>query len=240
MNPNALSIFSGTARQSVRVGAILLLSVIGTGVTYAQQESQADRAMRKAQGMLRQLASEKNALEVKIGELESELASAKAEAFRVQQEVNQQQSINSAMMGNNAALVERIKSDQGKIQNIIEKYRARQTELELYQHDHVLLKNIIIERDEWISSCQKANALLIDAGKDLLIRYNQKSIWDSIVALEPISGIGNVDAEVENQEYRFKLEDLKIRPLEAGAAPLNIKQVEVLSQPKVSTEQPLK
>ena len=124
------------------------------------------------------------------------------------------------MAENNAALVERIKSDYGKIQQIIAKYRALQAELALYQQDHALLQNAVTERDQWISECRKNNTRLIAQGKDLLTRYNDKSIWDSLVESEPALGFGKVDVEIEDQEYRFKLEDLKVQPPADSKLPL--------------------
>ncbi len=207
-------------RLAVLAGSVFFLFSIGSPVTHAQQDSPAERAMRKAQGMLRQLSSEKKALETKNAVLEAELAKTKAELSGVQQEVNQQHSVNNALAQNNAVLVERINSDHRKLLEIIEQYRAKQTELKTYQQDHVLLKNAIIERSQWITDCQKHNAALIDAGKELLVRYDNKSVWDSIAGIEPALGIGKVEQEIENQEYRFKLEDLKVRP--PAAAPMEI------------------
>ncbi|MGH8547362.1 MAG: hypothetical protein ACRERU_01920 [Methylococcales bacterium] len=230
MDPNRVN------SQVIWFVTVLIFCTIGAGVTYAQQENQASQSLRKAQGLLRQLFSEKKALEEKNAELVSELAKTKTETSLIQQQIQQQQIIHAALQENNAVLVERIKSDYGKIQDIIAKYRALQEELRRYQQDHALLTNAVIEREKWISNCRKNNASLIAAGKDLLGRYNNKSVWDSIVELEPVLGLVKADYENENQEYRFKLEDLEVQLPAAGGLRLKTKDKEPLSRPDDSTE----
>ncbi|MCI0668090.1 MAG: hypothetical protein L0Y38_02325 [Methylococcaceae bacterium] len=211
------------AGRATWLAALLVLSAIAAGVSHAEQESPANQALRKAQGLLRQLASEKKALQEKNSELEAELAKTKTEISINQQQIQQQQSLNAALKENNAVLVERIESDHGKIQDIIAQYRALQEQLSLYQQDHALLGNAVVEREKWISECRKKNDSLIMAGKDLLVRYNHKSVWDSIVESEPVSGLGKVNVEIENQEYRFKLEDLQVQPPDHDGSPVFIK-----------------
>ncbi|MGH8475220.1 MAG: hypothetical protein ACRER2_05520 [Methylococcales bacterium] len=225
---------------SMRAGwlaAIFLFFFGTTAMIQAQPASQANQALRKAQGMLRQLASEKKALEAKNAELEAELAKKNVEISQILEEVTKQQSVCLALQQNNAMLVERIKSDNGKIQDMIAKYRTRQEEIKLYQHDHVLLQNALVERDEWISNCRTRNSSLLAQGKDLLLRYNEKSLWDSFVGEEPVLGIGKVDQETRDQEYRFKLEDLEVQAPDAGALPLQIKQGQSPPKPKTPGEQ---
>ena len=205
-------------------GLLFLLFCIVPLSLCAQQQDPASRALQKAQGMLRQLSSEKKALEAEVAGRDADLAKAQTELARVQDQVIQQQNMSAAMAENNAALVERIKSDYGKIQQIIAKYRALQADLGRYQQDHELLKNAVAERDHWISECRKNNTELIAQGKNLLARYNDKSLWDSLVESEPALGLGKVDVELEDQEYRFKLEDLKVRPPAETKLPLKAQE----------------
>jgi hypothetical protein len=164
------------------------------------------------------------------------LANTKAELARMQEEADHQQSVNTALAQNNAVLAERINSDHRKIQDIIEQYRTQQAELKVYQQDHELLKNAIAERSQWIADCQKNNAALIEAGKELLIRYENKSVWDSIAGIEPVLGIGKVGQEVDKQEYRFKLEDLKVQPPATGTTPSAIPDSDAPARSPSSTE----
>ncbi|MGH6821023.1 MAG: hypothetical protein ACREDU_09210, partial [Methylocella sp.] len=84
------------------VATIFFLSFIGPGIVYAEQASPANQALRKAQGMLRQLASDKKALETKNAELEAELAKKNLEISQIVEEATQQQSIYVALQENNA------------------------------------------------------------------------------------------------------------------------------------------
>lgn len=189
----------------------ILLVAICVQPLSAQQNDSANRALRKAQGMLRQLSTEKQALETRNAELQTEIDSLKNDVASTQSAVTQEQAMTAAVREQNLALTDRIRSDYGKMQAIIQKYREKEQELALYKHDHQLLLNAVGERDEWMANCELRNASLIDAGKDLLKRYDEKSVWDSISASEPVLGLGKVNVEIENQEYRFKLEDLKVQ-----------------------------
>ena len=207
------------ARLAAMVAVLFLFSD-----SWAQSESAADRAMRKAQGMLRQLAAEKKSLELKNSEIASELDQAKTEIGKQQAALAEQQKINQALSENNALLLERVHSDHEKMQDMIEKYRSKQMELDLYRHDHEILKSAVVERNEWMSQCRQKNAELIDAGKDLLRRYDDKSLWDSILSQEPLLGVAKVDQEIQEQEYRFKLEDLEVQATTPDPGPLKIEQ----------------
>lgn len=220
-------------RVAVLVIALCLGVNPGIDPVHAQ-DSSANRALRKAQGMLRQLASEKKALEAKIADLEGQLADVNNNVSQAQDEMRQQQGINAAVRENNAALMERIKSDRVKIQGVIQNYREKQAELTLYQHDRALLMNAVAERDEWIADCKKKNTALIDTGKDLLTRYRDKSVWDSVVESEPVLGLGEVDVQIENQSYRYKLEDLKVIPPVASKPKLKADQTQMPAKPTSS------
>lgn len=212
------------ARLSVRALLACLCLSIPLFVA-AQPESPANQALRKAQGMLRQLATDKKALESKVAELEAELAKKNVEITQILEEITKQQSVCLALQENNAMLVERIQSDTAKIQDIVGKYKARLHELQLFQHDHALLQNAVAERDEWIADCRTKNSSLIAEGKNLLQRYDDKSLWDSFVGEEPLVGIGKVEQEEKEQEYRFKLEDLQVPPPKQSEMPLKAKEV---------------
>lgn len=208
----------------VRLAVVAVLFCVFSN-SWPQQESAAERAMRKAQGLLRQLASEKKALELKNSEMVFELEKASAEIAKQQAALAEQHKVNQAFAENNAILVERVQSDHEKMQDMIGKYQAKQAELALYQHDHALLKKAVVERDQWMAQCRQNNTSLLDAGKELLRRYDEKSLWDAFVGQEPLLGIARVDQEVQEQEYRFKLEDLKVRSATLEPDPLKIEKV---------------
>lgn len=199
-------------------------AVLGPSPVQAQapkQDGAAVQALRKAQGMLRQLSREKAALE---GEKAALLDQVKKLEDKVKQleglenVIRQQKLSLENLRAGNESLQGRIHQDSERILGLSERLRAAIGEVKKYRQDNALLVNAVAERSQWIQACSEKNQGLYRANRELLSKYQNKGFWEALTEGEPITQIGLVKAENEIQEFRFKLEDLRATPWqEAGA-----------------------
>jgi chromosome segregation ATPase len=182
---------------------VALLPIL-TLTAFAQVRAEARReggedVLRKAQYMIRQLNQEKGELQKQVADLQAEL-----------DDVRKQQAATDAHLAksrhNNERLVERVQSDVEKFKVLVERYRTVVKTLRQANSDNQYLVKAVQEREQWIKECRDRNEGMFEANTDLLARYKKAATWFS----EPITGLSKVSVENETQEYRFKLEDLKV------------------------------
>jgi hypothetical protein len=185
----------------------------------------AAQALRKAQGMLRQLSQERADLEAKVAELTAsqdvqlktiDELKGKIKALEPLQalpaQIQQQKASLDAMQASNAALQQRISGDADRIRGGMDQQRKLAAELEQFRRDNALLVHAVAERTEWIQACTGKNEALLKANRDWLDKNGNKKLWDEIAEAEPFTGIAAVTQENKVEEFRYKLGDLEVTP----------------------------
>lgn len=221
------------------LGLVLSAMLISGAVTGAEKKGGSDivQTLNKAQGMLRQLSQEKAELEAKTASMEKELADTKKsleeqgkqletsnKQFQaLQAEVKHKADIVAALEKNNEILknnneilktnIEKLKQQFGEQnQAFQEQSRRLSGELSANQQDNALLVRAVKERSDWIGKCTQLNGKLIKTNKEILENYRNKSFWESLNEADIVTGIGAVAKENKLEEYRYKLNDLRVTP----------------------------
>lgn len=172
----------------------------------APRDQAAGDALRRAQQMLQTLAKEKSELESENKRLSLELESAQEELTAALGRIDKTEKNVAAARSRNDALAERIRTDSELHVDMRERFRA---DLDDAQTDIKLLLAAVDERTRWIGECQVKNDQLHQVNVELLDAYQGKTAWDSVVQIEPVTGISAVEVENQVQEYEFRLEDLR-------------------------------
>lgn len=178
-----------------------------------KQESAGQQAFKKAQGVIRQLNEEKLALETeKAGLLEQlkKLESIAKQIEPLQGEIQLHLTQAETLRNSNGALEAQLNSERRKQEDLHRKIKEIVAEAKLIQNDNQLLVNAVNEREQWIRQCSDKNRQLVEADHDLVGKYRGKGFWDKVAAIEPFTGIGNVETQNTVETYQFKLEDLKV------------------------------
>lgn len=186
----------------------------------AKQANASDQALKKAQGMLRQLndeklalTSEKSALQQQVQQLQDQvkqLAELQAELAQQRAGAESLRAANQSITGQVQRLREQ-ESDLGrKLQESLQQNKA-------LQGDNQQLLAMVKEREQAEQACVGNNQQLIAAGEALAKQHGERSFWELFGELEPLTGIGKVATETAVQDYRFKLEDLRVTPAAPGA-----------------------
>lgn len=229
--------FDRTLRAAVPL--IMLCGFAATAQAVPKEgatDAQIQQTLRKAQGVLRQLNEEKTALEAKTAEQQAKIAELEA---RVQQltplenEVLRQKAGLEALQGQNEALRQRVEGDGERIRSQTERLRRTLETLKRHRQDNRLLVGAVSERERWIEECGKKNRGLVEADRAMLERFAERDWWDRLKAIEPVTGIGQVERENAAQEYAFKLEDLQVTPWQTPAGET---RAPVAERPRTETD----
>ncbi|MDD2864558.1 MAG: hypothetical protein PHC99_07510 [Methylococcales bacterium] len=205
----------------------LVLAATFSSLTFAVEPKQSDaaqQALKKAQGVLRQLNEEKVALEAEKKTLSDEKAALQTQVEKLesaikqlsplQAEVAAQKSAADSLRNSNGALSSQLSRSQANERDLNKKLQDTLAQAKLIQNDNQLLVSAVQERERWITRCGEKNRDVIAAANELSAKYQSKSAWATLSEIEPFTGIGNVDEQNKLQDYQFKLDDLKVTPFE--------------------------
>jgi chromosome segregation ATPase len=213
-----------TSPKQLKLTVTLLLmlhTMCVATIAYAEpaKPNPAAAQLQKAQGMLRQLSQEKVSLEAektaflyKIKQLEAEVAKIaplQVEVDRYKAELKAVQASNASLQTNVQSMQTQASKAAQRERNLDGKLQETVAQAELIDKDNQLLVASVQEREQWIKQCGEKNQKLVEANLELVGKYKAKGFWDKVVNVEPFTGIGQVKTENLEQEYQFKLEDLK-------------------------------
>jgi len=193
---------------------LLCVSVLSTSAGNVMAEARRDAAgaadpMRKMQYMLRQLSQEKSSLEAENGKLKIDLKKETEDKEKLQTKLKKFEKKLDKSKDNNLKLVSRVKQDNERMKEMIAKYREIVQKLQTANRDNQLLVNAVSERNQWIDQCQSKNSKMYTLNIELLERYRNKDFSDEVLEKEAFTGLVAVELENQEQEYKFRLDDLQ-------------------------------
>ncbi len=160
-----------------------------------------NKALERAQFMLRQINSQKVGLEKQNSGLKAEIETLKKDSAK---------KIKKEKAGNKKLGRAAKKKDQYILKL---KAKLKKTIIALRQSESERLQanNIGQSLDSELKRCVSNNHQLVSMNDKLVDNYSKKSCWDSIRQDEPFTGINQVKVENILQEYRFDNEDLQVK-----------------------------
>jgi len=201
----------------------LMLAATFSPPTFATQPKQSDasqQALKKAQGVLKQLNEEKAALETDKKTLADEKAALQTQVEKLesalkqipslQSEIATQKSAADSLRNSNGTLSSQLSRSQENERELNKKLQETVAQAKLIQNDNQLLVSAVQERERFINQCSEKNRAVIVAANELSTKYQSKSFFEKFSEAEPFTGIGNVETQNTLQDYQFKLEDLKV------------------------------
>ena len=176
--------------------------VFAIGVSVLSPSVLADnKALERAQYMLRQLNSQKVQLEKQNIGLKAELDALKKESAK---QLKKQKA-------GNKKLDLTVKKKDRFIEKLKNKLRQTMIALRKSEAQRMQANNIGQSLDSELKQCVSNNHALVSMNDKLVDNYTKKGCWDSILQEEPFTGINQVKVENILQEYRFKNEDLEVK-----------------------------
>jgi chromosome segregation ATPase len=181
-------------------GLALWLSV---GIVHADEVT-AQKAMAKAQFMLRQATTEKMALQQQVTDLQKQVDTLTKQLVDVR----------AASSAKQASLAQQMSGNSDKWREANEKVgedlKAAREKLKVSNQTSMELEQNLKSQTDNFSQCYANNKKLYDINKELLVKYKDKGAMAALLQKEPFTGVSQVEVENLIQDYQYKLDDLKL------------------------------
>lgn len=166
---------------------LLALALASSAVCAGDADEQ--KAVARAQRMLRQMSQERDALQAENVKLKSEIG-----------ELNRK--LGSQKKGSEAALAKSRESYAALIEDLRKAgQNLRQTEAEKTQ-----LQVTVVDQAQLIESCEAKNVNLLQINRELLVDYEKKGFMDAMLQREPLTQLKRVEIENIVQEYQDEID----------------------------------
>lgn len=190
--------------------AVLVFAMGLAGVAQADERA-LQAALSKAQFMLKQVTTEKAAVEQELAKLKAEFAQFKKSS---ESQLQAREQGATRLAGNVTEMKDRY-------QQLADKYQQLQI-----AHRNMVLAGKESERkleqqQQNFQLCFDNNKKLFDINQELLGNYENKGVWDVLQEKEPFTGFSTVKLETLIQEYQYKNEDLRLDDALLGASGIN-------------------
>lgn len=205
--------------------ALLLITALLASPTWAAKDSREKQMLRRVQQQAQQaeqarvqaeqekagLLAEKDTLEKEFQQTQSEVSSAKrqagaarAENARLDKELadlrKELVELKTKLENTDKALADSLALQRTTAQNLITVENAKK------QVDVQLL-----DKGKSIKLCQDHNGRLYQIGRELMVKYREKSCTDTVLQNEPFTGLKKVEVENLFETWRDNLDREKIR-----------------------------
>ncbi len=198
---------------------LVVVVLCAAGSVWAQDKRAAreKEALRKAQQQLQQVSQEKNGLQEKLTQSEAakeaadkELSAAqgrtRSQAAKVRQleaQLDAASAENRQLQGSKSELEQSLKAASARVV-------AVEAELAQSQQQRRVLGTTLVERNREANACERKNGEIYALGRNLIDQCRDRSASDTVLRLEPFSGLGRVGLENMLEEQRDKLDAQRV------------------------------
>ncbi|WP_157197802.1 MULTISPECIES: hypothetical protein [Methylomonas] len=204
------------------IAVLWLLAGLETGRAEPKPAPVGDSAIKKAQGIIRQLSQEKSALEAEKAvwladkaTLEGKLKLLENQARLLPALQDQVERYKAGLDSVRGSLENQLVQQRQREQALLQKHNDMVLQARAIREDNTVLVQAVQERERWISQCGELNRQLREVGRDIVQHSGDKSLLEQLAELEPITGIAQVQNEAQAETYRYHLRQLKVTPFEA-------------------------
>lgn len=213
-------------RKTIIYGSLMLCLLGAETIAAPKPESAGQQALKKAQGVVRQLTEEKQALEAEKTALAEQIKKLELVAKQIeplQGEILLHKTQEENLRTANAGLETQLQREREKEQDLHQKIKDIVAQAKQIQNDNQLLVSAVSERERWIKQCTDKNRSLVEANQALVGKYQDKGFWEKLGQIEPFTGLGKIETQNTVENYQFKLEDLKVTDYEKTEEALPVK-----------------
>ena len=167
----------------------------------------ANDALQRAQYMIRQINAELNQMKAANSKLKLEKEALDKELKSFQKKYEKM-----TKKGNKKSKV--LSGKIVDIKNKINEERVSHSEtkkkLHVITQERNRLSSFSHKQTEKINLCIANNRKLYEVNKEVLSRYENKGLWDSLSQAEPFSQLSQVEIENIIDDYQYKIDDFRV------------------------------
>ena len=172
---------------TVYVSAVAITFMMLSSGTHAGEAD--EQKVAKAQRMLRQMALERDAMQMENARLKEEIETLNGK-------------LGSLKKNSEAA----ISKSRDSYTTLHENLQQSTENLHKLETEKSLLQESIDSQNKVIEACEGNNAKLVQINRDLLVHYEKKGFLDAILQREPLTQLKRVEIENITQEYQDKID----------------------------------
>jgi len=189
--------------------AALLCFTVLCVLPFQVSSAQASKdALVKAQFMLRQMNAELNQLRTSKQKLLAEKSRLEKDSAKLQKKYDK---LGQKSARNKTAFKGKF-SDLKKIYNDeVLAHAETKKQLEQLKSEKQSIIKIADQQIQKIELCVGNNKKLFDINQKLLVSFEDKSVWDSMVQAEPFSQLTQVEIENMVDDYQYVMDDLRVK-----------------------------
>ncbi len=166
-----------------------------------------DDAMARAQYMLRQMNAEMVQLKATQQTLLAEKEALQKDFDKLQ---NKYEKLTSKSSANKQAMNDKVSELKQKYLEIVEQNNETHKQFSEVTQEKNRLYTVASEQTQTIDLCVNNNKKLYEINRDLLVKYENKGVLDSLTQAEPFSRLSQVQIENLVDDYQYKLDDLRV------------------------------
>jgi chromosome segregation ATPase len=212
-------------RSSRKSAAIAVLLFAAAAPSAAEEARRSSDATARLQVMLQQLNAEKTKLAADNQKLVAERDSLKKELEAVESKASGEkqrlsraaQDLATAQAGR-ASVQQAFDTLKGRFEALVEQYKKTVGVLREVEAERNTLSEMAADYQKRVTVCETNNETLYRNTLELIDRYDEKGILDTLRQREPVTGLGRVRLENLMEEYRNIADDMRIK-YETATAP---------------------
>ena len=193
----------------------VFLSLQGTSVRAANTDEAASRAQAKLQGMLRELSAERDRLKQQLSTLTGENQQLKSDLALQKQSAETAGRLNAELVtvkSSQQRLNDQYDQTRNRLQDVSEKYKSLQHEQQRLSGDLVQSQQSHSAVSDELHLCMEKNLGLLKTSRELIDNLDQRSLFDNLLAQEPLFGLNAVELETQMQTYQDQLDAHRYKP----------------------------
>ena len=201
--------------KKFRLKTVCLLTVscfLFSGVVHpaASRSPSADDASQVLfQRMLQQTTAERDALAMKVSELEKSLEQSEKEKALLSKKFTSKESSLEKFKDANQEMSDLLQTMKTRMEELIEKFRLTAQTLQTTEEEKAGLEQLLTQREAEIRKHIENNMRLYSINMEVLDKYGNKGVWDALVQQEPMTKLKQVEIENIKEQYRVEIEQLK-------------------------------
>lgn len=202
---------------------LVMLGVPSAPAQQAADPAAVQQALHRAQGLLRQLAEQRNQLEADNAAAQARLARVEHDLARERRRGEELATDLELAARDKAALdrrfdgtSRRLEQVEARLTEVVQKYKELAGEHRSLQGAHDELTDRQAQTEAALADARQRNASLHAINHEILDRYMEKGTWTDLLQREPLLGLKQVEAENFEQEMRLRSDDQRLEPTEGA------------------------
>lgn len=171
-----------------------------------QQAQQAEQARAQAEQEKAGLLAEKETLEKAFKQTQSEASSAKRQAGTARAENVRLDQELTALRKEFADVKTRLEATDKQLSDSLQLQRTTAQSLITTETAKKQTETALLENEKTLQVCREHNGRLYGIGRELMVKYQEKSCADSVLQKEPFTGLKKVDMENLFETWRDRLD----------------------------------